>query len=85
MKTSLLQVMIRQYWEALQYLHSLGLIHYEPESENILIKSYKKCEIKVIDLGSSCFQSDKECLYVQSSSLGTYEIGAKLNIQKVGH
>ena len=38
------------------------------------MKSYKRCEIKVIDLGSSCFQSDNLCLYVQSRSYRAPEV-----------
>ncbi|PWA63295.1 hypothetical protein CTI12_AA355700 [Artemisia annua] len=34
--------------------------------ENILVKSYGRCEVKVIDLGSSCFETNHLCSYVQS-------------------
>ncbi|KVI04853.1 Protein kinase, catalytic domain-containing protein [Cynara cardunculus var. scolymus] len=42
--------------------------------ENILIKSYSRCEIKIIDLGSSCFQNDNLSLYVQSRSYRAPEV-----------
>ncbi|KAI7739330.1 hypothetical protein M8C21_020721 [Ambrosia artemisiifolia] len=42
--------------------------------ENILIKSYSRCEIKVIDLGSSCFKNDRLSLYVQSRSYRAPEV-----------
>jgi serine/threonine protein kinase len=38
------------------------------------MKSYSRCEIKVIDLGSSCFLTDNLILYVQSRSYRAPEI-----------
>ncbi|KAL3024666.1 hypothetical protein AAZX31_04G137600 [Glycine max] len=70
-----LQLITRQCLEALQYLHSLGIVHCDLKPENILIKSYRRCQIKVIDLaGSSCFQTDNLCLYVQSRSYRAPEV-----------
>ncbi|KAJ4828022.1 hypothetical protein Tsubulata_035101 [Turnera subulata] len=71
---SRLQVITRQCLEALDFLHHLGIIHCDLKPENILIKSYRRSEIKVIDLGSSCFQSDNLCLYVQSRSYRAPEV-----------
>lgn len=34
-------------------------------AENILVKSYSRCQVKVIDLGSSCFVTDHLSSYVQ--------------------
>ncbi|KAI4339163.1 hypothetical protein MLD38_024132 [Melastoma candidum] len=69
-----LQIITRQCLEALQYLHDLGMIHCDLKPENILIKSYSRSQIKVIDLGSSCFKSDNLCLYVQSRSYRAPEV-----------
>ncbi|TYI08271.1 hypothetical protein ES332_A10G288100v1 [Gossypium tomentosum] len=71
---SRLQVITRQCLEALDYLHELGIIHCHLKPENILIKSYRRCEIKIIDLGSSCFLTDNLCLYVQSRSYRAPEV-----------
>ncbi|XWS56734.1 hypothetical protein CRYUN_Cryun09bG0110900 [Craigia yunnanensis] len=71
---SRLQVITRQCLEALDYLHDLGIIHCDLNPENILIKSYRRCEIKIIDLGSSCFRIDNLCLYVQSRSYRAPEV-----------
>ncbi|KAF7830939.1 dual specificity tyrosine-phosphorylation-regulated kinase 2-like isoform X2 [Senna tora] len=71
---SRLQMITCQCLEALQYLHSLGVIHCDLKPENILLKNYRRCEVKVIDLGSSCFQTDNLCLYVQSRSYRAPEV-----------
>ena len=42
--------------------------------ENILVKSYNRWEVKVIDLGSSCFETDHLCSYVQSRSYRAPEV-----------
>ncbi|CAO2817061.1 unnamed protein product [Amaranthus hypochondriacus] len=87
---SRLQAIARQCLEALDYLHSLGIIHCDLKPENVLIKSYSKCEIKVIDLGSSCFETDNLCLYVQSRSYRAPEVilglsyGPKIDIWSLG-
>ncbi|GKV05291.1 hypothetical protein SLEP1_g17321 [Rubroshorea leprosula] len=62
------------YYQALQFLHGLGLIHCDLKPENILVKSYSRCEVKVIDLGSSCFETDHLCSYVQSRSYHAPEV-----------
>lgn len=60
--------------EALDYIHSLKLIHCDLKPENIVIKSYSRCEIKVIDFGSSCFISDHLTTYIQSRSYRAPEV-----------
>lgn len=60
--------------KALEYIHSLNLIHCDLKPENILIKSYSRSEVKVIDFGSSCFIHDHLSSYVQSRSYRAPEV-----------
>lgn len=41
-------------------------------AENILVKSYSRCQVKVIDLGSSCFVTDHLSSYVQVGQRGVH-------------
>lgn len=62
--------LVRKY--AVQILDSLAMlkehfiIHCDLKPENILIKDKEKDSIKLIDFGSSCFESEKIYLYIQS-------------------
>jgi len=69
-----LQRVAQQTLVALEYLHGLRLIHCDLKPENVLIKSYSRCEVKVIDLGSSCFIHDHLSSYVQSRSYRAPEV-----------
>lgn len=69
-----LRSIARQVLTSLDYLHSLDLIHCDLKPENILIKSYSRREVKVIDLGSSCFVTDHLSSYVQSRSYRAPEV-----------
>ncbi|XP_022726189.1 uncharacterized protein LOC111282387 [Durio zibethinus] len=77
-----LQSITIQCLEALQFLHGLGLIHCDLKPENVLVKSYSRCEVKVIDLGSSCFETDHLCSYVQSRSYRAPEVILRLPYDK---
>ncbi|KAK2964115.1 putative DYRK-family kinase pom1 [Blattamonas nauphoetae] len=85
-----LQKITRQVLESLAFLHSLGLIHCDLKPENILIQSYSRCEVKVIDLGSSCFVTDPLTFYTQSRSYRAPEVilgipyGTKIDIWSLG-
>lgn len=58
----------KQVLEALAFIHSLRLIHCDVKPENIVIRSFSRCEVKLIDFGSSCFTSDHLTTYIQSRS-----------------
>ncbi|OQR85598.1 dual specificity tyrosine-phosphorylation-regulated kinase [Achlya hypogyna] len=60
--------------EALAFLHGLRLVHCDLKPENIVMKSFHKCEIKVIDFGSASFVSDELTFYVQSRSYRAPEV-----------
>jgi len=57
---------------ALAYLHSFDIIHCDMKPENLLIKSLSRCEVKVIDFGSSCYSADPQSSYVQVRNLSLY-------------
>ncbi len=69
-----LQKITMQVLTALDYIHSLHLIHCDLKPENILMKSYSSTEVKVIDFGSSCFIHDHLSSYVQSRSYRAPEV-----------
>ena len=69
-----LRSIARQITEALVYIHSLGLMHCDLKPENILFVSHRRCIVKVIDFGSSCFLSDHLSGYIQSRSYRAPEV-----------
>jgi serine/threonine protein kinase len=64
----------RQVLVALQYVHSLGLIHSDVKPENILMWSHQDAKVKLIDFGSACFTTDQLSSYVQSRSYRAPEV-----------
>ena len=71
---SRLKKISKQVLEALDYIHRLKLIHCDLKPENIVIKSYSRCEVKLIDFGSSCFITDQLSSYIQSRSYRAPEV-----------
>lgn len=61
-----LKAVARQMLQALEFLHSISLIHCDIKPENITVKSYSRNEFRLIDFGSSCFIHDHLSSYVQS-------------------
>lgn len=69
-----IQSIASQVLSSLAFLHGLNIIHSDLKPENILMKSMEKCQVKVIDLGSSCFATDYLGSYVQSRSYRAPEV-----------
>ena len=51
---------------SLLFLKNLGIIHCDLKPENILIFPNNASQVKVIDFGSSCLESERIYLYIQS-------------------
>mmetsp|Transcript_1923 Transcript_1923/g.4119 ORF Transcript_1923/g.4119 Transcript_1923/m.4119 type:complete len:1435 (-) Transcript_1923:42-4346(-) len=64
----------RQLLIALEYVHNLDLVHCDIKPENILMSSYSRCEVKLIDFGSSCYRTDHFSSYIQSRSYRAPEV-----------
>ncbi|KAJ4462531.1 putative Dual specificity tyrosine-phosphorylation-regulated kinase 4 [Paratrimastix pyriformis] len=66
MSLSLIRRFAVQLLNSLRYLHRHHIIHCDLKPENILLKHPLKSGIKVIDFGSSCFESERIYTYIQS-------------------
>eukprot|EP00934_Nitzschia_sp_Nitz4_P003771 Nitzschia sp. Nitz4//scaffold106_size73319//22485//26103//NITZ4_005732-RA/size73319-augustus-gene-0.10-mRNA-1//-1//CDS//3329532508//3761//frame0 len=64
----------RQALIALRFVHNLGLVHSDVKPENILLGSYSRAQIKLIDFGSSCYLTDRQSSYIQSRSYRAPEV-----------
>jgi len=64
----------RQCLIALNFVHSLGLVHSDVKPENILLCSYSRAKVKLIDFGSSCYLTDRQSSYIQSRSYRAPEV-----------
>jgi dual specificity tyrosine-phosphorylation-regulated kinase 2/3/4 len=71
---SRLAYMTRQALISLRFVHSLGLVHSDVKPENILLGSYSRAQIKLIDFGSSCYLTDRQSSYIQSRSYRAPEV-----------
>jgi Protein kinase domain len=69
-----LQTITFQLLKGLSYIHSLKLVHCDLKPENIMMKSYSRAEVKIIDFGSSCFVHDNLGNYVQSRAYRAPEV-----------
>lgn len=65
---------IRQCLIALKFVHNLGLMHCDIKPENILLCSYSRALVKIIDFGSSSFVTDRQSSYIQSRSYRAPEV-----------
>eukprot|EP00762_Andalucia_godoyi_P008670 ANDGO_00463.mRNA.1 Dual specificity tyrosine-phosphorylation-regulated kinase 2 len=63
-----------QILTSLKYIHALNIIHCDLKPENILLKTPTKSGIKIIDLGSSCFEDERIYTYIQSRFYRSAEV-----------
>jgi len=52
----------------------MGLVHSDVKPENILLSSYSRAKVKLIDFGSSCYLTDRQSSYIQSRSYRAPEV-----------
>lgn len=56
----------QQILEGLRFLDNKEIIHCDLKPENILLEDPLRGKVKIIDFGSSCFESEKVYTYIQS-------------------
>lgn len=56
----------KQILEGLRFLDTKEIIHCDLKPENILLEDPVSGKVKIIDFGSSCFESEKVYTYIQS-------------------
>ncbi|OMJ86245.1 hypothetical protein SteCoe_12310 [Stentor coeruleus] len=62
----LIHKFVLQLLRCLNFAFKFNIIHCDLKPENIMLVNSKRAEIKVIDFGSSCFESEKIYTYIQS-------------------
>lgn len=60
------QMIVRETAEALDYMHSKGIVHCDIKPENILFETEEQQHVKLIDFGCSCYVGKILFSYIQS-------------------
>lgn len=60
------QKVAKEILKALEFAHSLSIIHCDLKPDNILVRSYSKEQYVLIDFGSASFSHDHQSFYIQS-------------------
>ncbi len=55
-----------QILQGLLFFQKFNIIHCDLKPENILLKQENKTGIKIIDVGSGCFEKEQIYTYIQS-------------------
>jgi len=90
MASSMLKKFAAQILMASAYMWRERVIHCDMKPENIVLKDNGKLSIKIIDLGSSCFDSERIYTYIQSRFYRAPEIimglsyGRQIDMWSVG-
>ncbi|KAI8640212.1 kinase-like domain-containing protein [Parasitella parasitica] len=79
---SLIKRMTFQILQSLTMLAKHNIIHCDLKPENIMLKHPAKYSIKVIDFGSSCFESERVYTYIQSRFYRSPEVILGLSYHK---
>lgn len=66
LEESTVRYITRQLCEGLEFLASQKIIHCDIKPENILIGDISKCQVKIIDFGSGCYEGKRLYTYIQS-------------------
>lgn len=76
-----LNKIIKQLLTALSFIHSQGIIHADIKPENILLsspltprRSFNSFDVRLVDFGSSCYQTDTLTTYIQSKAYRAPEV-----------
>lgn len=60
------QYITRQLLEGLEFLADQHVIHCDMKPENILVSDPEKCQVKIVDFGSGCYERNRLYTYIQS-------------------